>query len=857
MANNIRSMLNSDWAARRGKDPGKRSKRPKASGEEKKVEGKREKLEDWESREVVMATSRRRRGANTTREVEGKEAEEEDPPRLGEVNDRRDDCWDEKEGQELEDNLTYHEDSLSVFKGTVDTPAGKDLPVWVTTDSGSMTKLIQDDYARVMRFPRRHIPDAQTFNISSPGGGSDQIEEYVVLLVKVWCKKELVAEQGYDECGSEEGYQVIKMRFGVCASLPVPILWGGHEMRSHEVLDYHRVKTLSFKLGSDGGQRYITRTTSWMGATLEMREEARGKVRKACKYFMPSLGRLANMVMGGRSTYNLAAILYPGRDNLVRVARHNARVDEGYNEVLVTNLEEFRVTYGDWVVPIECITNGEAYVIMRNNADRPIRINPGALKLMVRPTVTLPQVLAPREVLGHASEQGEEVRDEGNSSEKTQGGNQETDDGLEGTSSPRRLLTWNCNGLSSRVRKSDLKGRFAKLLEEKQPDIICLQEVQLECEPGEPGKVKRGSPSETVWKKFMTPLEQRFTPYLTLADSKYGGQAILVKKSIEEPDVSFNMNGEKGHYKAGRFVRLDFRDLVIRSVYAPFNGAGKEGHYDRRRKWDEELQRELRDGESSPGKARVLLGDLNVVLADEDISMPIEFWRKQGRQDVPEGDRGFGGTTINERKRAIEGIISGGGLVDTYIRTTGADPRGGYTFRGQGKFKGKGMKLDYILVDEALSLAGGIEGSEILCEVDSREGFMGSDHAPVMCVLGERWQRRRASLLAHYGAVDQGEARQRLKCMFIDSKARQSGKEEPPRTGEEVTINSRRHQVERPKLFPEEYWDFVEPDQKPLVGARFGKYTDTDYIVKCLTELETKLDVQARLLLSTVATGRG
>ena len=47
--------------------------------------------------------------------------------------------------EDFMDNLTYHEDSLSVMKGLISTPAGKDIPMWVTTDSGSMTQLIQSD----------------------------------------------------------------------------------------------------------------------------------------------------------------------------------------------------------------------------------------------------------------------------------------------------------------------------------------------------------------------------------------------------------------------------------------------------------------------------------------------------------------------------------------------------------------------------------------------------------------------------------------------------------------------------------------------------------------------------------------
>ena len=97
-------------------------------------------------------------------------------------------------------------------------------------------------------------------------------------------------------------------------------------------------------------------------------------------------------------------------------------------------------------------------------------------------------------------------------------------------------------------------------------------------------------------------------------------------------------------------------------MYAPFNGAGKEGHHVRRREWDAQLLLEMED----PGpysKARILLGDLNVVNNDSDISGSPEFWKKQGDQTVEEGDRGFGGTTENERRRFAE-ILRAGSMTD-------------------------------------------------------------------------------------------------------------------------------------------------------------------------------------------------
>jgi hypothetical protein len=50
-------------------------------------------------------------------------------------------------------------------------------------------------------------------------------------------------------------------------------------------------------------------------------------------------------------------------------------------------------------------------------------------------------------------------------------------------------------------------------------------------------------------------------------------------------------------------------------------------------------------------------------------------------------------------------------------------------------------------------LSGGVKSSRILCNGRDRDGFMGSDHAPLFCELHSRWNRKQSNLRAHYGAA--------------------------------------------------------------------------------------------------------
>jgi hypothetical protein len=64
------------------------------------------------------------------------------------------------------------------MQGVIYTPLGKDIPVWITTESGSRTQLIQGDYARSLKLPRKALKGWSYFNISSPGGGKEFVNEY-------------------------------------------------------------------------------------------------------------------------------------------------------------------------------------------------------------------------------------------------------------------------------------------------------------------------------------------------------------------------------------------------------------------------------------------------------------------------------------------------------------------------------------------------------------------------------------------------------------------------------------------------------------------------------------------------------
>jgi exonuclease III len=231
---------------------------------------------------------------------------------------------------------------------------------------------------------------------------------------------------------------------------------------------------------------------------------------------------------------------------------------------------------------------------------------------------------------------------------------------------PKAFYSWNVNGLVQRVNKKNLEAFYSEI-KDRRPDVVSLQEIRLSCHKGDASMVLKGGEDEKTWEAFMKPLRDTYQEYLSLADRRYGGQAMSIKKTMA------------GHHPDGRVIKAEFQELQIKSVYAPFNGTGKPHLLERRRKWDASLRREMivTKGE----KPRILLGDLNTALDDKDKTSNNKFWFNQGLgkeqrskavelcmgkepgvYDVAIGDQGFGGTTANERQD--EGM--GGGL--GYVR---------------------------------------------------------------------------------------------------------------------------------------------------------------------------------------------
>ena len=279
----------------------------------------------------------------------------------------------------------------------------------------------------------------------------------------------------------------------------------------------------------------------------------------------------------------------------------------------------------------------------------------------------------------------------------------------------------------------------------------------------------------------------------------YAGTAVFYRKDLRDrPLVRRNLgdimeaSGVALDEEHGRILLLEFESMFVLNTYAPNNQTRPEG-WQRRRAWDAKLKAWVSKIRCENVKPLVWVGDLNATTDDFDMSDP-SFYRdgvyhtSRGWVDPTEDpnlddlDKGQPGCSINEQLRLRE-IEKAGGLVDAYrlqhppptgallswskeATTLSSSVQGGkegnddasktggllqrelvkagteaFTWRGSpgvttphaGRYYGHGMRIDYTLISEALVPR--VKRAEILGSGYDRQGFLGSDHAPILLEL--------------------------------------------------------------------------------------------------------------------------
>lgn len=336
-----------------------------------------------------------------------------------------------------------------------------------------------------------------------------------------------------------------------------------------------------------------------------------------------------------------------------------------------------------------------------------------------------------------------------------------------GQRDPHSIVAWNCNGLTVRLASPDDAAALLQFVEDRQPDLFCFSEVRLpaHCQssnskrgdsmPRVRSKIAQSNKKQRadkllVEKLLSTQTFSCYKAYFSLADYKYAGTAIFVKKSmvLKPSVVRYNLDAEapaEQHDNEGRVIYMEWESLAVLHTYSPNNGWNEKG-FERRRKWDASVKQFLVNRRSN-GVPTIWCGDLNVAPFDIDLTHPV-YYKRQFAVDGPRPPPEFigqPGCTPAERHSFGE-ILKASGFLDLFREHVRGDPNIDidgpyYSWRGgnPGKHYCRGMRIDHFVGSKLLRDR--IKTVEICGRGSEREGFLGSDHSPIFMILNEEENR--------------------------------------------------------------------------------------------------------------------
>ena len=259
------------------------------------------------------------------------------------------------------------------------------------------------------------------------------------------------------------------------------------------------------------------------------------------------------------------------------------------------------------------------------------------------------------------------------------------------------LATWNVNGIRARSQ------RLAEWLSERQPDVVCLQELKI---------------VETEFPH----LELRASGYHAVLSGQqsWNGVAVLAK---ERPEIV--MRELPGAEEAGaRFVVAKVHGMEVASVYIPNGKTLAHADYKVKLAWLESLATHVEARAKSGLDVPLLVGgDFNVCPTALDSYGGVRF---EGR------------IFHTDEERKLIARLRGAGLVDLY-RSRYPENIGfsWWDYRAGCFHKNEGMRLDMLFASPVLAE----RVKDVYVDRDYRKkgktGAVPSDHAPVVAVLDD------------------------------------------------------------------------------------------------------------------------
>jgi exodeoxyribonuclease III len=257
-----------------------------------------------------------------------------------------------------------------------------------------------------------------------------------------------------------------------------------------------------------------------------------------------------------------------------------------------------------------------------------------------------------------------------------------------------RVATWNVNSVKQRIP------RLLPWLDERRPDVVCLQETKLA--------------DHAFMDALGDALSGRGYEIAHHGEAQWNGVAILSRTGLD--DVKVGIPGGPGFpHQEARAIAATCGGVRVHSVYVPNGRVPDSEHYHYKLAWIAALDRLLQDGPA----ARMVCGDMNIAPADADVFDPDAY-------------RGQTHVTPPERKALAD--LAAHGLHDVVRERWPASRVFTYWDYRAGMFhQDLGMRIDLVLASDAV--AARVRAAWV--DRQARKGSGPSDHAPVIVDLDE------------------------------------------------------------------------------------------------------------------------
>ena len=257
-----------------------------------------------------------------------------------------------------------------------------------------------------------------------------------------------------------------------------------------------------------------------------------------------------------------------------------------------------------------------------------------------------------------------------------------------------RIATWNVNSVTQRVP------RLLPWLDERQPDVVCLQETKLA--------------DDAFLELLGDELGDREYAVAVHGEATWNGVAILSRVGLD--DVVVGPPGAPGFpHPESRAIFATCDGIRVVSVYVPNGRVPDSDHYRYKLAW----LGSLREMVAADPEATVACGDMNIAPTDDDVFDP---------------DAYTGQTHVTAPERAALAELRELGLRDV-VRDRWPNERvfTYWDYRAGMFHQDLGMRIDLILAGEAV--ADRVRAAWV--DRQARKGSGPSDHAPVIVDLDE------------------------------------------------------------------------------------------------------------------------